>query len=56
MKYRVILVEKDSTEHPEMVKYVHDDERLFVVNERGNFWPADGFFFMVNVDSFEVPE
>lgn len=44
-----------SARFPELVKYVEDDSAMFVVDpDRGNFWPANEFFYMNLVTALSV--
>lgn len=65
MNYRVVSVSRtgdsvdfpDNDEFPHLIKYVSDEEELFIVNENtGDYWPADEFFMMVTIKRFVVPE
>ena len=42
--------------YPHIVKHVEDESDLFVVNAENidQFWPAREFFFMEDVNEFEV--
>ncbi len=63
MKYRVLEITnnpdgypeaaKDSQEFPHMVKRVNDEFDLFIVDESGQWWPADEFFDMVDLAEFK---
>jgi len=64
MKYRVLRItnnmeeyprcEKDTTEFPELVRYVEDEMDMFVMDENGAFCNADEFFMTHNILEFEA--
>ena len=68
MKYKVITVTNNLNEyphyreatlaHPELVDRVGDECETFVVDETGQYWPADEFFAMAdnNVVEFETKD
>jgi len=65
MKYRLVKItnnlaefpqcEKDTLEFPDLVHEVEDEEEWFIVDEDGDYWSAEDFFFMVEpgIESFE---
>lgn len=66
-KYRVLRItnnvkeypeaKSDSHEFPYIVPHVDDEFGVFVVDLRTrNFWKASEFFYMVNVNQFEVKQ
>lgn len=56
MQYEVLTV-YTHTDHPAACHM--DDEELVIVQELGNpqaWWPADEFFYMVDVLTFSIPD
>lgn len=64
MKYKVVKItndiqgcpecRKDTKQYPHLVKYVESKIDLFIVDETGNFWLADQFFYRKNVTEFNT--
>lgn len=45
----------DTKEFPDLISYIEDEYAMFIVDSvNGDFWPANEFFYMINVTEFLV--